>query len=65
MDQIAQAGAARGSTRQFIGSNRTRWITTAILVFGAAVTIFPFIWMLLGSFKTLIEGLRFPPTFLP
>lgn len=38
---------------------------TSILVAGAAVMVFPFAWMILGSFKDLEESNRFPPTFLP
>jgi len=36
-----------------------------VLIVGAAVVFFPFLWMLLGSFKTLRESNLFPPTFLP
>lgn len=36
-----------------------------VLLAGAALVAFPFIWMLLGSFKTLQESNLFPPTFLP
>lgn len=54
-----------GSTRQVIGSRRVRWAITAVLVAGAAVIVFPFFWMILGSFKTLGESNRFPPTLLP
>lgn len=36
-----------------------------ILVLGALVVIFPFIWMFLGSFKDIPESNRFPPTLLP
>lgn len=46
-----------------------RWLgpalTTALLVAGAALVAFPFLWMILGSFKTLRESNQFPPTFLP
>ena len=37
----------------------------ALLILGALIVIFPFIWMVLGSFKTLQESNRFPPTFWP
>lgn len=37
----------------------------ALLIFGALIVIFPFVWMVLGSFKTLQESNRFPPTFWP
>ncbi len=36
------------------------------MVFGGALIVaFPFLWMLLGSFKTIQESNLFPPTFLP
>jgi len=48
------------------GSRRTaRIITYAVLVLGAAVMIFPFVWMLLTSSKTVPESMRIPPTILP
>jgi multiple sugar transport system permease protein len=37
----------------------------AVLIAGAAIVVFPFAWMLLGSFKDIAESNRFPPTFLP
>jgi multiple sugar transport system permease protein len=40
-------------------------IVSIALVLGAAVTAFPFLWMLLASFKPQREALDFPPTLLP
>lgn len=37
----------------------------AVLVGGAVVVVFPFLWMVLGSFKGQAESNLFPPTFLP
>ena len=37
----------------------------ALLVFGAITMLFPFIWMFLSSFKTRLEIMRFPITWLP
>jgi multiple sugar transport system permease protein len=37
----------------------------AILIFAAIACITPFIWMVLTSFKTNAEALRFPPTIFP
>ncbi len=42
-----------------------RVLTYAILILGAFICIFPFIWMVLTSFKTLSEALRIPPTIFP
>lgn len=36
-----------------------------LLIGGALVMIFPFVWMLLTSFKGLTESNRFPPTVIP
>src|SRR5690554_3324799 len=36
-----------------------------ILMFGVVIMIFPFVWMLLSSFKTEQEILFVPPTFFP
>jgi len=44
-----------------------RWapIVYALLVLGAAIALFPFAWMVLGSFKDVRESNLFPPTILP
>lgn len=45
-----------------------RWNHIAIytvLIIGTVVMIFPFIWMILTSFKSLSESLQFPPEILP
>ncbi len=36
-----------------------------VLTFGAAVMVFPFVWMVLSSFKTFQEAIAFPPKLLP
>lgn len=35
------------------------------LLLGVFVTLFPFLWMILTSFKTDVECVQVPPTFLP
>jgi multiple sugar transport system permease protein len=37
----------------------------AILILGAAITVMPFIWMILSSLKTASEITAIPPTFFP
>ncbi|MFZ4656356.1 MAG: carbohydrate ABC transporter permease [Caldilineaceae bacterium] len=37
----------------------------ALLTLGALVVIFPFLWMIFGSFKTIAESNAYPPTLLP
>lgn len=53
--------ATRTRSWQWVGA----FLAHAALIAGAIVVAFPFIWMILGSFKTLAETNRFPPTFLP
>ena len=40
-------------------------IETAVLVFGTVLMLFPFVWMVLTSFKTGPESVMNPPTWLP
>jgi multiple sugar transport system permease protein len=40
-------------------------VTYIILILSAVICIVPFIWMILTSFKTNAEALRFPPTIFP
>lgn len=42
-----------------------RLIIYLILISAAAICIAPFIWMVMTSFKSNAEALRFPPTILP
>ena len=48
---------------------RTKRLTTALtyffLILGAIIMIFPFVWMILTSLKTLSESMQIPPTILP
>lgn len=36
-----------------------------VLIAGIAITVFPFLWMVLTSFKSLPESMRIPPTIIP
>ena len=40
-------------------------ITHFLLILGVTITLFPFLWMLLSSFKSNIEVVMVPPTILP
>lgn len=42
-----------------------RVLMYTILILGVIVMLFPFIWMLLCSFKSNIEVIQIPPTFFP
>ena len=44
---------------------KSHLIVHIILIAGIAITIFPFVWMVLTSFKTLPESMKIPPTILP
>ena len=48
---------------------RTRKATTAltyaVLILGAVIMIFPFVWMILTSFKTQTESMEIPPVIFP
>lgn len=42
-----------------------KFLTYFFLILGAVIMIFPFLWMLLTSLKTLAESMQVPPTILP
>nr|WP_317283397.1 carbohydrate ABC transporter permease [uncultured Sellimonas sp.] len=44
---------------------RNHIIIHIILIAGIAITVFPFLWMIFTSFKTLPESMKIPPTILP
>ena len=52
------------SKTKTIGRNYT-WLVYTALILGVFVTLFPFIWMILSSFKTNVETLQIPPTIFP
>ena len=43
----------------------SKFVTYTLLTVGALVVIFPFVWMVLGSFKDVVESNAYPPTLLP
>ena len=45
--------------------NATTLLTYIALLIGSVIMIFPFVWMLLTSFKTNAEVMQIPPTSLP
>lgn len=60
---------SRGSrqTARLLQSRRSlgRMLVYAVLLLGLSMTLMPFVWMILGSFKTATELIRTPPTFWP
>ena len=46
-------------------NNTVKFLTYLALIVGSLIMIFPFVWMLLTSFKTQAESVSIPPTFFP
>ena len=46
-------------------SNRKKLFIHLALLLGIGITVFPFLWMVLTSFKTVGEAMQIPPTFFP
>lgn len=44
---------------------KTNWIAFIILLIGSLAMIFPFVWMILSSFKDVSDVYTFPPKWLP
>jgi multiple sugar transport system permease protein len=47
------------------GTRIKKVIVTAILILLSIAALFPFYWMVSGSFKTEFETFQFPPTLYP
>ena len=57
--------APLGKESRWISRNTGRFWVYFFLIVGLSLTLTPFIWMILGSFKTSAELMRSPPTFWP
>lgn len=44
---------------------RKNWGTFVFLTIGAVVMLFPFVWMILSSFKTKVDIYSYPPKWIP
>ncbi|MBS0022939.1 carbohydrate ABC transporter permease [Microbacterium paraoxydans] len=66
LDTRAVVGAPSARSRA-AGKPRNRglWAVHAVLLVGAVLMVFPFVWQLLTSFKTLSDSVQVPPSFLP
>lgn len=42
-----------------------KFITYAVLILGSVIMVFPFVWMILTSSKTVSESMQVPPSILP
>lgn len=45
--------------------NYSKLVIHTLLIFGVLLTVVPFIWMILTSFKTLGESMQVPPVIIP
>jgi multiple sugar transport system permease protein len=61
MGVLAMTATSASRPRRKIRFN----IAYPILIFGSLISLLPFAWMLLSSFKTLKEVRQIPPTFFP
>jgi multiple sugar transport system permease protein len=64
------AGTRARITRRSLALVRLRYslgqiVVYVLLILGLSMTLMPFLWMILSSFKTSTEILRTPPTFWP
>lgn len=46
-------------------TNKSNWIIHILLLLGAVMMVFPFLWMVLTSLKTKSESISMPPKFFP
>ena len=51
--------------KRFSRKTRSHAVIHLVLIIGAVIMIFPFVWMILTSLKTNVESLKLPPTLLP
>ncbi len=58
-------GSRQAATLLRSRRNLGRILVYAFLLLGLSMTLMPFVWMILGSFKTATELIRTPPTFWP
>ncbi|WP_309128888.1 carbohydrate ABC transporter permease [Microbacterium sp.] len=68
LDTRAVVGADSDTRARSAGrspKNRGIWAVHLVLIVGAVLMVFPFIWQLLTSFKTLSDSVQVPPSLLP
>ncbi|HHB6536005.1 TPA: carbohydrate ABC transporter permease, partial [Citrobacter freundii] len=46
-------------------TKREKWLIYGLMILATLVTVVPFIWMIITSFKTQAESIAFPPILLP
>ncbi|MGH2534956.1 MAG: carbohydrate ABC transporter permease [Thermomicrobiales bacterium] len=65
IEQAERTGASVPIDAEHAPARWERALLYLALLFGLVVMIAPFLWMVLGSFKTEAELNRFPPTWIP
>lgn len=46
-------------------TKREKWLIYGLMILATLVTVVPFLWMIITSFKTQAESIAFPPILLP
>ena len=65
LSSVHPAATANRRTKYRVGKRLKRVMLYVALTMGCLVTLLPFVWMILGSFKTSGEIIRIPPSFWP
>ncbi|WP_219844726.1 MULTISPECIES: carbohydrate ABC transporter permease [unclassified Microbacterium] len=66
LDTRAVVGASsRTPERAGTPKNRGLWVVHVVLIVGAVLMVFPFIWQLFTAFKSLPDSIQVPPSLLP
>jgi multiple sugar transport system permease protein len=62
---VSTAAAKRQSSAWWVRHVTSRMVTYTVLTAGAVAVVFPFIWMILTSFKNVFEAIAAPPILFP
>ncbi|MEJ1091411.1 carbohydrate ABC transporter permease [Microbacterium istanbulense] len=67
VDTRAVAGVPDAARRRAGGTPRIRgiWAVHVVLILGAVIMVFPFIWQTLTAFKTFQDSVQVPPVVIP
>ena len=67
VDTRAVAGVPDAARRRAGGTPRIRgiWSVHVVLILGAVIMVFPFIWQTLTAFKTFQDSVQVPPVVIP
>lgn len=64
---LTACGGSKGESASggMKSKNSRKIIVHILLLLGITITVFPFVWMILTSFKTVGEAMQIPPTIFP